>query len=139
MLRFGPKLVHVPQNQTRLEVLLAEEILAEAARKGLKHNVIQREAGVLPRAWGRYFVQRERTIPLDVVTAVAAVLGLPASVLMRRAEERLAEESGPVVTLVTRDAPPRPPAIPLDAAARRVTRSSTAKAARDRQDADAES
>ncbi|NHI19933.1 hypothetical protein H9L10_03715 [Phycicoccus endophyticus] len=82
------------EKQTRLETLTAEEVLAEAARKGLRHNAIQSDSGVLARAWGHYFVQRDRAIPFGALLAVCEAMGVSASDIIQRAEARLSADPG---------------------------------------------
>lgn len=55
-------------------------------RQNIKAAPIQRALGISSTAWGTYFVQCSRDVPISVVVAVAEFLGLTASELLRRAE-----------------------------------------------------
>jgi len=65
---------------------LAAEVRAEMGRQNLKAAPIQRSLGISSTAWGTYFVQCSRDVPMSVVVGVAEYLGLPVSELLRRAE-----------------------------------------------------
>lgn len=65
---------------------LAAEVRAEMGRQNIKAAPIQRALNISSTAWGTYFVQCTRDVPISVVVAVAEFLGLTASELLRRAE-----------------------------------------------------
>lgn len=65
---------------------LAAEVRAEMGRQNIKAAPIQRALGISSTAWGTYFVQCTRDVPISVVQAVAEYLGLTGSELLRRAE-----------------------------------------------------
>jgi hypothetical protein len=67
---------------------LAAEIRAEAAAQQITAKDMQTAIGVSSSAWSNYFVARTRDVPMSVVVAVAEVLGMTASELLRRAEAR---------------------------------------------------
>jgi len=88
MVRFGPKVDRVNTTGTStLERALGLVIQNEARRQGLTHKEIQRRSGITDRTFRRYFVAAERSIPVDEVVKVAAVLQMPASALFALAEE----------------------------------------------------
>jgi len=66
---------------------LAAEVRAEMGRQNIKAAPIQRALGISSTAWGTWFVQCTRDVPISVVIAVAEFLGLTTSELLRRAEE----------------------------------------------------
>ena len=55
-------------------------------RQNIKAAPIQRALGISSTAWGTYFVQCTRDVPISVVQAVAEYLGLTGSELLARAE-----------------------------------------------------
>jgi len=69
---------------------LAAEVRAEMGRQNLKAAPIQRALGISSTAWGTWFVQCTRDVPISQVMAVAEYLGLTTSELLRRAEETAA-------------------------------------------------
>ena len=89
---------------------LAAEIRAEMGAQNVKAAPIQRALGISSTAWGTYFVQCTRDVPISVIAGVAEYLGLKTSELLRRAEARAAAEqhgAGPRVDVdkILRDAP----------------------------------
>ena len=75
---------------TPFEHALADEILAEVARQRLTSKSVQDTAGVKPRAWTNYLTARVRHIPMPVVVDICDALGVRASDMLRRAEDRVA-------------------------------------------------
>jgi len=71
---------------------LAAEVRAEMGRQNLKAAPIQRALGISSTAWGTWFVQCTRDVPISQVMAVAEYLGLTTSELLRRAEETAATQ-----------------------------------------------
>ena len=69
---------------------LAAEVRAEMGRQNIKAAPIQRALGISSTAWGTWFVQCTRDVPISQVMAVAEYLGLTTSELLRRAEETAA-------------------------------------------------
>jgi len=65
---------------------LAAEVRAEMGRQNIKAAPIQRALGISSTAWGTWFVQCTRDVPMSVVVRVAEYLGLTTSELLRRAE-----------------------------------------------------
>jgi len=65
---------------------LAAEIRAEMGRQNIKAAPIQRALGISSTAWGTWFVQCTRDVPISVVMSVAEYLGVTTSELLRRAE-----------------------------------------------------
>lgn len=84
------KVARVDTSPTPFERAVASEILAEIARQRLMHKEVQAESGVKQRAYSYYFIEQVRHIPTPALEAVSAVLGLRASEVMRRAEDRMA-------------------------------------------------
>jgi hypothetical protein len=74
------------------QAALAAEVRAEMARQNVKAAAIQRALGVSSTAWGTYFVQCTRDIPLSVIYGVAEHLGLTGAELLRRTDEALARK-----------------------------------------------
>ena len=74
---------------------LAAEVRAEMGRQNIKAAPIQRALGISSTAWGTWFVQCTRDVPISQVMAVAEYLGLTTSELLRRAEVT-AETMAPV-------------------------------------------
>ena len=72
----------------RYQQALAAEIRAEMGAQNVKAAPIQRALGISSTAWGTYFVQCTRDVPMSVVAGVAEYLGLKTSELLRRAEVR---------------------------------------------------
>lgn len=93
-LRFtdGPTLVRM--GTPDLQSAVAGEVLAEAARQRISARQLAAEAGVSHSSWKRWFGDANRNLPLDALHAVADVLGVSASELLRRAEEQM--EAGTV-------------------------------------------
>lgn len=73
-----------------LEQALGAEVRSLAARAGISHKAIQQASGMNERTFRRYFVECDRHIPLTAIYAVAGVLDIPGSELIRRAEAALA-------------------------------------------------
>lgn len=69
--------------------------LVAAATPRLTAKAVYTAAGISSSAYSNYFVQCTRDVPVAVVADVARVLGIPASELLRRAEERAAEAVDP--------------------------------------------
>lgn len=87
---------------------LAAEIRAEMGAQNLKAAPIQRALGISSTAWGTYFVQCNRDVPMSVIVGVSEHMGLSASELLRRAERR-AQREQPARTLsehITRQTSP---------------------------------
>ena len=99
----------MPRMDTKQHALAAE-IRAEMAAQRISTKVMYQAVGVSSSAWNNYFVKCTRDVPIAVVIAVAGRLGMPASELLRRAEDRaahLAQGNGPRVDVdkILRDAP----------------------------------
>jgi hypothetical protein len=69
---------------------LAAEVRAEMGRQKVTAAAIQRALDLSSSAWGTYFVQCTRDVPLSVINGVAEYLGLTGGELMRRADEAIA-------------------------------------------------
>jgi hypothetical protein len=69
---------------------LAAEVRAEMGKQQVKAAAIQRALHISSTAWGTYFVQCTRDVPLSVINGVAEHLGLTGGELMRRADEAIA-------------------------------------------------
>jgi transcriptional regulator with XRE-family HTH domain len=69
----------------------ADEVRAELARQDLSQKAAAAAVGISTTAWQNYFKSRTRDIPMAVVQALADFLGVPASELLRRAEQRMAQ------------------------------------------------
>lgn len=78
---------------SREEQGLADEIRAEMSRQRYTARQMQRATGTSSSAWSTYFVQKVRRIPMHLVFEVADILDVPASELIRRAEERIRNSS----------------------------------------------
>lgn len=76
----------VNTSTSALEQALGAEVRALAARAGISHKTIQQSSGMNERTFRRYFVESDRHIPLTAIYAVADVLGMAGSELIRRAE-----------------------------------------------------
>lgn len=72
------------------EAALVDVILDEVKAQRYTATEMQARTGIKSRSWQNYFRQRARPIPIKAVYAIADVLGMPGSELMRRAEERAA-------------------------------------------------
>lgn len=73
-------------NPTDLERAIAAEVRLEVTRQRLTRKALAESAGLDNRAYGRYFVECERHIPVDALDRIAGALGLQVSELTRRAE-----------------------------------------------------
>jgi hypothetical protein len=69
---------------------LAAEVRAEMGRQKVTAAAIQRALDLSSSAWGTYFVQCTRDIPLSVINGVAEHLGMTGGELMGRADEAIA-------------------------------------------------
>jgi hypothetical protein len=69
---------------------LAAEVRAEMGAQNAKASHIQEALGVSSTAWGTWFVQCTRDVPMSAVYGVANYLGLTPDELMRRAAVRMA-------------------------------------------------
>lgn len=98
--RSAGRLPHVNDNQQAL----AAEVRAEMGRQNIKAAPIQRALGISSTAWGTYFVQCTRDVPMSVVVSVAEFLGLAPSELLRRAE--LAQPAATLEQHITRQLSP---------------------------------
>jgi hypothetical protein len=80
------------------QVALAAEVRAEMGRQNVKAAHIQRALGISSTAWGTYFVQCTRDVPITVVMAVADYLGVKTSELVLRAEQAYAHRPTDPIT-----------------------------------------
>ena len=105
----------VDRMASTLDDAVASEIRAEIARRGLSRNDVALSAGINPRTWSRYFVKRDRDIPLSAIVAACSALGMPVTDLIDRAEAQLSNDPDDLFAEMTpkhraRVAPLRPDA-----------------------------
>jgi len=73
--------------RTRLEAAVAQEILDLVKDQGRTLKWVQDRSGVKARTWNYYF-KGDRPIPFQVLADVCEVLGVKASDVIARAEDR---------------------------------------------------
>ena len=77
---------------------LAAEIRAEMAAQRIKATDMQARTGIKHASWRNWFVTAARPVPYPELEKVCAVLGVPLSELLRRAESRTIQQgAGPRV------------------------------------------
>lgn len=82
----------LPRMDAKQEALAAE-VRAEMGAQNVKAAHIQRALGISSTAWGTWFVQCTRDVPISAVVGVAEYLGMTGSELLRRAEVRASSQS----------------------------------------------
>jgi hypothetical protein len=81
---------------------LAAEVRAEMGKQQVKASALQKALGISSTAWGTYFVQCTRDVPVSVIFGVAEHLGMTGSELLRRAE--VASADAPTTTMAQLEA-----------------------------------
>lgn len=79
----------------RFERAVRAQLRAEIAAAGKKQNEVAREAGLQSSTLSRWLSDPEdRSFPVAATAAIAQVLGIPLSELMRRAQLRMDGAAG---------------------------------------------